>query len=115
MGDWVYVLGGGIVLFWAGAWLLLHLGNFEMRISHLRQGIENRMSQLERQQQNHNRTVADYERTTQTIFSQLADVTDNLEKTRQELADVKRSINVMEISVNDLKLRSMPPRSMRYG
>lgn len=115
MGDWLYILGGAIVLFWVGAWLLLHLGNFEMRISQLRQGLENRMGILERQQQTYNRFFAEHERTAQNLFGQLSELNANLEKTRQELEAVKRSINVMDVALNDLKLRSNNPRTIRYG
>lgn len=114
MGDWVYILGGGIVLFWGGAWLLLHLGNFEMRISQLRQGLENRMGVIERQHQAYNRFFADNEKTAQNLFGQLSELNANLEKTREELDAMKRSINMMEISVNDLKLK-VNPRNIRYG
>ncbi len=61
MSDWLYVMGGAIVLLWLGAWLLLHLGNFEQRISQIRITLETRMGGIERQFAAYNKFFAENE------------------------------------------------------
>lgn len=110
----MYIAGGGIVLLWLGAWLLLHLGNFEVRISQIRHAMENRMGTIERQLQAYNKFFAENERTAQTLFNQLGEVKSELAATKQQLEEVKKSINVLEVAVSDLKLRANP-RNVRFG
>lgn len=106
MNDWLYVLGGGIVLLWLGAWLLLHLGNFEQRISQMRMSLEVRMGAIERQFTSYNKFFADNERASQLTYSELSDLKSDISELKTQLDEVKRAINVLEVAVNDLKLRS---------
>jgi predicted nucleic acid-binding Zn-ribbon protein len=106
MSDWLYVMGGGIVLLWLGAWLLLHLGNFEQRISQMRMTLEVRMGAIEKQFTAYNKFFADNERSAQLTYSELSDIKSDIADLKTQLDEVKRAINVLEVSVNDLKLRS---------
>jgi hypothetical protein len=106
MNDWLYVLGGGIVLLWLGAWLLLHLGNFEQRISQMRMTLEVRMGAIEKQFTAYNKFFADNERAAQLTYSELSDIKSDISDLKTQLDEVKRAINVLEVAVNDLKLRS---------
>jgi septal ring factor EnvC (AmiA/AmiB activator) len=106
MSDWLYVMGGGIVLLWLGAWLLLHLGNFEQRISQMRMTLEVRMSGIEKQFTAYNKFFADNERASQLTYSELSDIKSDIAELKTQLDEVKRAINVMEVAVNDLKLRN---------
>jgi hypothetical protein len=106
MNDWLYVLGGGIVLLWLGAWLLLHLGNFEQRISQMRMTLEVRMGSIEKQFTAYNKFFADNERAAQLTYGELSDIKSDISELKTQLDEVKRAINVLEVAVNDLKLRS---------
>ncbi|MFN4163792.1 MAG: hypothetical protein ACK4GK_04400 [Ferrovibrio sp.] len=112
MSDWLYVMGGAIVLLWLGAWLLLHLGNFEQRISQMRITLETRMGGIEKQFAAYNKFFADNERAAQLTYGELTDLKNELAELKQQLDETKRAINVLEVSVNDLKLRSNP-RNLR--
>ncbi len=112
MSDWLYVMGGAIVLLWLGAWLLLHLGNFEQRISQMRITLETRMGGIEKQFAAYNKFFAENERAAQLTYSELTDLKNELAELKQQLDETKRAINVMEVAVNDLKLRSNP-RNLR--
>lgn len=112
MNDWLYVMGGAIVLLWLGAWLLLHLGNFEQRISQMRMNIEVRMGGIEKQFASYNKFFADNERASQLTYSELNDIKSQLEELRQHIDETKRAINVLEVAVNDIKLRTNP-RNLR--
>lgn len=112
MNDWLYVLGGAILLLWVGAWLLLHLGNFEQRISQMRMNLEVRMGNLEKQFTSYNKFFADNERAAQLTYTELNEIKSQIVDLRQQLDDTKRAINVLEVAVNDLKLRSNP-RNLR--
>ncbi|MFN4276443.1 MAG: hypothetical protein ACK4FJ_09085 [Ferrovibrio sp.] len=112
MSDWLYVMGGAIVLLWLGAWLLLHLGNFEQRISQMRITLETRMGGIEKQFAAYNKFFADNERAAQLTYGELTDLKNELAELKQQLDETKRAINVMEVAVNDLKLRSNP-RNLR--
>ncbi|MFN4312016.1 MAG: hypothetical protein ACK4FK_15645 [Ferrovibrio sp.] len=112
MSDWLYVMGGAIVLLWLGAWLLLHLGNFEQRISQMRITLETRMGGIEKQFAAYNKYFAENERAAQLTYSELTDLKNELAELKQQLDETKRAINVMEVAVNDLKLRSNP-RNLR--
>lgn len=114
MSDWLIILGGGVVLFWAGAWLLLHLGNFEVRISQLRQTMEARAMQAERQVEAFAKSLNEAHRINQSVDGQLVDLRKALEETRKELEDMKKSINVMDVAVADLKLK-VNMRNSRFG
>lgn len=106
MSDWFYVAAGAIVLLWLGAWLLLHLGNFEQRISQIRLTLDMRMSGIEKQFAAYNKFFADNERASQLTYSELNDLKKEIADLKQQLDEVKRATNVLEIAVNDLKLRS---------
>lgn len=106
MNDWLYVMGAGIVLLWLGAWLLLHLGNFEQRISQMRMGLEVRMGAIEKQFAAYNKFFADNERASQLTYGELSDIKSDISELKTQLDEVKRAINVLEVSVNDLKLRN---------
>lgn len=106
MNDWLYVMGAGIVLLWLGAWLLLHLGNFEQRISQMRMGLEVRMGSIEKQFAAYNKFFADNERASQLTYGELSDIKSDISELKTQLDEVKRAINVLEVSVNDLKLRN---------
>ena len=106
MSDWFYVAGGAIALLWLGAWLLLHLGNFEQRISQIRLTLDMRMSGIEKQFAAYNKFFADNERAAQLTYSELSDLKKDIADLKQQLDEVKRATNVLEIAVNDLKLRS---------
>ena len=106
MNDWLYVMGGGIILLWAGAWLLLHLGNFEQRISQMRITLETRMGGIEKQFAAYNKFFADNERASQLTYGELTDIKAEIAEMKTQLDEVKRAINVLEVSVNDLKLRN---------
>lgn len=112
MSDWLYVMGGAIVLLWLGAWLLLHLGNFEQRISQMRITLETRMGGIEKQFAAYNKFFAENERAAQLTYGELTDLKNELAELKQQLDETKRAINVLEVSVNDLKLRSNP-RNLR--
>lgn len=112
MSDWLYVMGGAIVLLWLGAWLLLHLGNFEQRISQMRITLETRMGGIEKQFAAYNKYFAENERAAQLTYGELTDLKNELAELKQQLDETKRAINVMEVAVNDLKLRSNP-RNLR--
>lgn len=112
MSDWLYVMGGAIVLLWLGAWLLLHLGNFEQRISQMRITLETRMGGIEKQFAAYNKYFAENERAAQLTYGELTDLKNELAELKQQLDETKRAINVLEVSVNDLKLRSNP-RNLR--
>lgn len=112
MSDWLYVMGGAIVLLWLGAWLLLHLGNFEQRIAQMRITLETRMGGIEKQFAAYNKFFADNERAAQLTYGELTDLKNELAELKQQLDETKRAINVLEVSVNDLKLRSNP-RNLR--
>lgn len=112
MSDWLYVMGGAIVLLWMGAWLLLHLGNFEQRISQMRITLETRMGAIEKQFAAYNKFFADNERAAQLTYSELTEIREQISDLRQQLDEAKRSINVLEVAVNDMKLR-MNPRNLR--
>lgn len=112
MSDWLYVMGGAIVLLWLGAWLLLHLGNFEQRISQMRITLETRMGGIEKQFAAYNKFFAENERAAQLTYGELTDLKNELAELKQQLDETKRAINVMEVAVNDLKLRSNP-RNLR--
>lgn len=114
MSDWLIILGGGVVLFWAGAWLLLHLGNFEVRISQLRHSMEARVMQTERQVDAFAKSLNEAHRINQSVDGQLADLRKELETARKELEDMKKSINVMDVAVADLKLKATM-RNSRFG
>lgn len=113
MSDWFYVAGGVIALLWLGAWLLLHLGNFEQRISQIRLTLEMRMGGIEKQFAAYNKFFAENERAAQLTYSEIGDLKKDIAELRSQLDEVKRAINVMEIAVNDLKLRSNNPRNLR--
>jgi len=113
MNDWLYVMGGGIVLLWLGARLLLHLGNFEQRISQMRMGLEVRMGAIEKQFNAYNKFFADNERNSQLTHVELSDLKSDISDLKNQLDEVKRAINVMEVAVNDLKLRTNNPRNLR--
>lgn len=106
MSDWLYVMGGGVILLWLGAWLLLHLGNFEQRISQIRITLETRMGGIEKQFAAYNKFFADNERAAQLTYGELNDIKTDITEMKAQLDEVKRAINVLEVSVNDLKLRS---------
>lgn len=112
MSDWFYVAAGAIVLLWLGAWLLLHLGNFEQRISQIRLTLDMRISGIEKQFAAYNKFFADNERAAQLTYSELNDIKKDIAELKQQLDEVKRATNVLEIAVNDLKLRSNP-RNLR--
>ncbi|HEX6957712.1 MAG TPA: hypothetical protein VF194_06970 [Ferrovibrio sp.] len=112
MGDWLYVLGGALVLLWLGAWLLLHLGNFEQRISQMRITLETRMGGIEKQFAAYNKFFADNERAAQLTYGELNDIKDQITQLQQQLEETKRAINVLEVAVSDLKLRTNP-RNLR--
>jgi len=112
MNDWLYVLGGAILLLWLGAWLLLHLGNFEQRVSQLRMNLEVRMGGIEKQFAAYNKFFAENERASQLTYGELNDIKSQIEALRQQLDETKRAINVLEVAVNDLKLRTNP-RNLR--
>ena len=112
MNDWLYVLGGAIHLLWLRAWLLLHLGNFEQRISQMRMTLEVRMGDIEKQFTTYNKFFADNERASQLTYSELNEIKGQIAELRQQLDDTKRAINVLEVAVNDLKLRTNP-RNLR--
>ncbi|WP_374300195.1 hypothetical protein [Ferrovibrio sp.] len=112
MSDWLYVMGGAIVLLWLGAWLLLHLGNFEQRISQIRITLETRMGGIERQFAAYNKFFAENERAAQLTYGELTDLKNELAELKQQLDETKRAINVLEVSVADIKLRSNP-RNLR--
>lgn len=112
MSDWLYVMGGAIVLLWLGAWLLLHLGNFEQRISQIRITLETRMGGIERQFAAYNKFFAENERAAQITYGELTDLKNELAELKQQLDETKRAINVLEVSVADIKLRSNP-RNLR--
>lgn len=114
MSDWLIILGGGIVLFWAGAWLLLHPGNFEMRISQLRQSLEVRVSAAERQVDAVVKSLNEAHRVNQSFDGQLGDLHKSLAETRKELEDMKKTINVLDVAVADLKLK-VNMRNSRFG
>ncbi|WP_341895041.1 hypothetical protein [Ferrovibrio terrae] len=113
MSDWLYVMGGGIVLLWLGAWLLLHLGNFEQRISQMRMTLEVRMGAIEKQFTAYNKFFADNERASQLTYSELSDIKSDITELKTQLDEVKRAINVLEVAVNDLKLRSNARSNLR--
>jgi predicted nucleic acid-binding Zn-ribbon protein len=113
MSDWLYVMGGGIVLLWLGAWLLLHLGNFEQRISQMRMTLEVRMGAIEKQFTAYNKFFADNERASQLTYSELSDIKSDIAELKTQLDEVKRAINVLEVAVNDLKLRSNARSNLR--
>ncbi|WP_341914327.1 hypothetical protein [Ferrovibrio terrae] len=113
MSDWLYVMGGGIVLLWLGAWLLLHLGNFEQRISQMRMTLEVRMGAIEKQFTAYNKFFADNERASQLTYSELSDIKSDISELKTQLDEVKRAINVLEVAVNDLKLRSNARSNLR--
>src|SRR3546814_19525830 len=71
MNDWLYVLGGAILLLWLGAWLLLHLGNFEQRISQMRMSLEVRMGGIEKQFTSYNKFFADNQRASKLTYTEL--------------------------------------------
>ncbi|WP_300302270.1 hypothetical protein [Ferrovibrio sp.] len=112
MSDWLYVMGGAIVLLWLGAWLLLHLGNFEQRISQMRIMLETRMGGIEKQFAAYNKFFAENERAAQLTYGELTDIKNELAELKQQLDETKRAINVLEVAVNDLKLRTNP-RNLR--
>lgn len=112
MSDWFYVAAGAIVLLWLGAWLLLHLGNFEQRISQIRLTLDMRISGIEKQFAAYNKFFADNERAAQLTYGELNDIKKDIAELKQQLDEVKRATNVLEIAVNDLKLRSNP-RNLR--
>ncbi|HLT76636.1 MAG TPA: hypothetical protein VKZ87_04540 [Ferrovibrio sp.] len=112
MSDWFYVAGGAIVLLWLGAWLLLHLGNFEQRISQIRLTLDMRMSSIEKQFAAYNKFFADNERAAQLTYDELNDLKKDIGDLKQQIDEVKRAINVLEVAVNDLKLRNNP-RNLR--
>ena len=112
MSDWLYVMGGATVLLWLGAWLLLHLGNFEQRISQIRITLETRMGGIERQFAAYNKFFAENERAAQLTYGELTDLKNELAELKQQLDETKRAINVLEVSVADIKLRSNP-RNLR--
>lgn len=112
MSDWFYVAGGAIALLWLGAWLLLHLGNFEQRIGQMRLTLEMRMGGIEKQFAAYNKFFADNERAAQLTYGEISDLKKDIADLRQQLDETKRAINVLEISVNDLKLRTNP-RNLR--
>lgn len=112
MNDWLYVLGGAILLLWLGAWLLLHLGNFEQRISQMRMTLEVRMGAIEKQFVSYNKFFAENERAAQLTYSELGEIKGQINELRQQLEETKRAINVLEVAVNDLKLRTNP-RNLR--
>ncbi|MBX3455188.1 hypothetical protein [Ferrovibrio sp.] len=114
MSDWLIILGGGIVLFWAGAWLLLHLGNFEVRISQLRQTLEARVSMAERQMDGVVKSLNEAQRINHGFDGQLAELRKDLTETRKDLEDVKKSINVLDVALADLKLK-VNMRNSRFG
>lgn len=106
MSDWFYVMGGGIILLWLGSWLLLHLGNFEQRISQIRITLETRMGGIEKQFAAYNKFFADNERAAQLTYGELGDIKSDIAEVKAQLDEVKRAINVLEVAVNDLKLRN---------
>ena len=83
MSDWLYVMGGAIVLLWLGAWLLLHLGNFEQRISQMRITLETRMGGIEKQFAAYNKYFAENERAAQLTYSELTDLKNEMARRRQ--------------------------------
>src|SRR3546814_11347200 len=74
MNDWLYVMGVAILLLWLGAWLLLHLGNFEQRISQMRMSLEVRMGGIEKQFTSYNKFFADNERASQLTYTELNEI-----------------------------------------
>jgi hypothetical protein len=112
MNDWLYVLGAAILLLWLGAWLLLHLGNFEQRISQMRMNLDVRMGGIEKQFVSYNKFFAENERAAQLTYTELSEIKGQIEELRQQLDETKRAINVLEVAVNDLKLRTNP-RNLR--
>ncbi|WP_341705324.1 hypothetical protein [Ferrovibrio sp.] len=112
MNDWLYILGAAILMLWLGAWLLLHLGNFEQRISQMRMNLEVRMGGIEKQFAAYNKFFAENERAAQLTYTELGEIKSQVDALRQELEETKRAINVLEVAVNDLKLRTNP-RNLR--
>lgn len=113
MSDWLYLLGGGIALLWLGAWLLLHLGNFEQRIAQMRMTLETRMGGIERQFASYTRAANESERTAQLAHVEIGDLKKQLDDMKLQLDETKRAINVLEIAVNDLKLRANTRSNLR--
>lgn len=113
MGDWLYVLGGALVLLWLGGWLLLHLGNFEQRISQMRITLETRMGGIEKQFAAYNKFFAENERAAQLTYGELSEIKEKLAHLQQQLDETKRTINVLEVAVSDLKLRTNPRSNLR--
>lgn len=113
MSDWLYIMGGAIVLLWLGAWLLLHLGNFEQRIGQMRITLETRMGAIERQFAAYNKFFAENERAAQLTYGELSEIKAQLEALRAQIDETKRSINVLEVAVSDLKLRTANHRNLR--
>lgn len=113
MSEWFYVAGGAVALLWLGAWLLLHLGNFEQRISQIRLTLEMRMGGIEKQFAAYNKFFAENERAAQLTYGEISDLKKDIAELRSQLDEVKRAINVMEVAVNDLKLRTSNPRNLR--
>src|SRR3546814_13070216 len=108
MNDWLYVLGGAILLLWLGAWLLLHLGNFEQRISQIRLTLETRMGGIEKEFAAYNKFFAENERASQLTYGELNDIKKDIADLRRQLDETKRATNVLEIPVNELTLHKHP-------
>lgn len=114
MADWVFLLGGGAVLFWGGAWLLVHLGNFETRLSQLRQVTDNRIGGLERNIQAQIRQLNEGQTAVRLATAQIKELQTDVAALRPQLDELKKTILSLELAVSELKAQH-PRKNVKVG
>lgn len=111
MGDWAILIGAGAVLFWGGAWLLVHLGNFETRLSQLRQLFENRLGSVERNFQAQIKQMQDGQNTLRVATIQIKELQDHVTALKAQLEDAKKAQAVLEASVTELRVKALEKKA----
>ena len=114
MQDWLYIIGGVIVLFWLGAWLLVRLGNFDAHIAQVRSQLDLRMHGIEQQMQNTQRNIEAQKRDAQATAAQIDDLKAQLTKLRQQVDEQKKTITVLEGVVGDLRIKAQQGSHIRF-
>lgn len=115
MQDWLYIVGGVIVLIWIGAWLLVRLGNFDAHIAQVRNQLELRMHGIEQQMQNTMRGIEANKREAQEASARIDELKTQIDKLRQQADEQKKTIALLEGVVGDLRIKAQQGSHIRFG